>query len=314
MQWNIPWDMWNISLTDPIQRNIVLLLVFIVPLFLYLIISRILNKIFKKTPDDPLFPEKEKGKNNILLTLLKIPLRLALMVVVIVAMIEIPARFLSNNEDKKVAKEQAIMAEYEASNDINLNKETRRRILTQAYLRKEYKLDCLYEEDANNLGRTLFKCLLVFVLFIAGGADCVISVYSFYRWKKKISFLSIFGTILLIPIIVIGFKIIDDCNQVGDRPNPETAKVSAIVVTVTGRREDVHHDEDNGDTSKYFIYVDYGDGKGPVTREVGQFTYDTADVTPDTYYMGRAEENGKIYDFHLYPRTEYELEKVDKQD
>ncbi|MBP5670178.1 MAG: hypothetical protein J6X14_07725, partial [Lachnospiraceae bacterium] len=233
-----------------------------------------------------MFPEKEKGKKNILLTLLKIPVRLALMVVVIVAMIEIPARFLSNIEDKKVAKEQAIMAEYEASNDINLNKETRRRILTQAYLRKEYKLDCLYEEDGNNLGRILFKCLLVFVLFIAGGADCVISVYSFYRWKKKISFLSIFGTILLIPIIVIGFKIIDDCNQVSDRPNPETAKLSAIVVTVTGRREDVHHDEDNGDTSTYFIYIDYGDGKGPVTREVGQFTYDTADVTPDTYYMG----------------------------
>ena len=156
MQWNIPWDMWNISLTDPIQRNIVLLLVFIVPLFLYLIISRILNKIFKKTPDDPLFPEKEKGKKNILLNLLKIPIRLALMVVVIVAMIEIPARFLSNNEDKKVAKEQAIMAEYEASNDINLNKETRRRILTQAYLRKEYKLDCLYEEDGKYLGRILF--------------------------------------------------------------------------------------------------------------------------------------------------------------
>ena len=155
--------------------------------------------------------------------------------------------------------------------------------------------------------------MLVFVLFIAGGADCVISVYSFYRWKKKISFLSIFGTILLVPVIVIGFKIIDDCNQVSDRPNPETAKLSAIVVTVTGRREDVHHDED-GDSSKYFIYVDYGDGKGPVTREVSQFMYDTADVTPDTYYMGRAEENGKIYDFYLYPRTEYELEKVDKQD
>lgn len=63
-----------------------------------------------------------------------------------------------------------------------------------------------------------------------------------------------------------------------------------------------------GDTSKYYITIDYGDGNGPVTRKVDYSFYYVAE-DPGTYLMGQAVERGNRFDFKLYSMKEYEEEK-----
>ena len=57
----------------------------------------------------------------------------------------------------------------------------------------------------------------------------------------------------------------------------------------------------------YYISIDYGDGKGPVSKETSYGIYYTAEM-PGAYLMGQVDDNGNRIDFELYPTSEYEKE------
>lgn len=285
---------------EGIKRLITCMLVIIVPLIIYGgIISKILMKSFSKTPDSPAFTEKPE--NGIALKNLTKLADVVLFIVLVLCSINLVTQNLGGNSEDR---QQAIIAEYDALNEDNIDPETGKTILTQAFLMKEYKLYYAEDQEWVNIRLMIYKVMLIFSFFFTGG-ECIKYAILFGRQKKKLNLLSIIAVILLIPITIIGLKIDEKAFEPLRIPAPENAKISAIDVTVTERHIDTHHDEENGDSEDYFITVDYGDGNAPVTRKVSLTMYDIA-KGGDHFLMGQAGENGKTVDFELFPSDKYE--------
>ncbi|MCR5057319.1 MAG: hypothetical protein K6A81_01695, partial [Clostridiales bacterium] len=263
------------------------------------IIIKILKKSFDKTPDAPSFTEKP-GSAIALKNLTKLA-DVVFFIVLIVISINIVTANLGGNSE---TRQQEIIAEYDALKEDNVNPETGKTILTQAFLMKEYKLYFAEDQERVNFWLMICKVMLIFSLFFTGG-ECITHAILFARQKKKLSLLSIIAAILLVPITIIGLKIDEKAFEPFRIPVPENAKISAIEVTVTERHINTHHDEENGDSEDYFITVDYGDGNAPVTRKVSITMYDIA-KGGDHFLMGQAGENGKTVDFELFPLDKYE--------
>ena len=251
------------------------------------IIIKILKKSFDKTPDAPSFTEKP-GSAIALKNLTKLA-DVVFFIVLIVISINIVTANLGGNSE---ARQQEIIAEYDALKEDNVNPETGKTILTQAFLMKEYKLYFAEDQERVNFWLMICEVMLIFSLFFTGG-ECITHAILFARQKKKLSLLSIIAAILLVPITIIGLKIDEKAFEPFRIPLPENAKISAIEVTESGYSED------------YYITVDYGDGSAPVTRRVSLTMYDIA-KGGDHFLMGQAGENGKTVDFELFPLDKYE--------
>lgn len=158
------------------------------------------------------------------------------------------------------------------------------------------------ETAAANVPKVIFITLLI----TAGGLSCIEYMIEFVLQKKKIHIPSILAVLLLIPTIMFVFSAIDKDSGPKPLPDPDMARVFVSTVTVTSRRT-VEHRGDDSEWYSYYVTVDYGDGKGPVSIEVDGYMYDTAEE-PGTYLMGRAEEDGLICDFQIYSPEEYEEE------
>ena len=287
---------------EGIKRLVTCILVIIVPLLFYgNIIIRILKHSFNKTPDSPTFTEKPE--NGIALKNLTKLADVVLFIVLVLCSIYIVTQNLGGNSEARL---QEIVAEYDALKEDNVNPETGKTILTQAFLMKEYKLYFAEDQERVNLWLMICEVMLIFSLFFSGG-ECITHAILFARQKKKLSLLSIIAAILLIPITIIGLKIDEKAFEPFRIPLPENAKITAIDVTVTKRYIDTHHDEENGYSEDYFITVDYGDGNAPVTREVSITMYDIAESNGH-FLMGQAAENDKKVDFGLFPLDKYEKE------
>lgn len=285
---------------EGIKRLITCMLVIIVPLIIYgSIISKILMKSFDKTPDAPSFTEKP-GNAIALKNLTKLA-DVVLFIVLVLCSINIVTQNLGGNSEDR---QQAIIAEYDALNEDNVDPETGKTILTQAFLMKEYKLYYAEDQEWVNMRLMIYKVMLIFSFFFTGG-ECIKYAILFGRQKKKLNLLSIIAAILLIPITIIGLKIDEKAFEPLRIPAPENAKITAIDVTVTERHIDTHHDDESGDSEDYYITVDYGDGSAPVTRRVSLTMYDIA-KGGDHFLMGQAGENGKTVDFELFPSDKYE--------
>jgi hypothetical protein len=285
-----------------IKRLIICMLVIIVPLIIYgNIINRILKTSFNKTPDSPAFAEKPESAIT-LKNLTKL-VDVVIFIILILCSIFIVTRYLGGNSE---AHQQEIIAEYEALNENNVNPETGKTILTQAFLMKEYKLYYAEDQEHINLWLMIFEVMFIFSFFFTG-AECIRYAILFGRQKKKLNLLSIIAAVILVPITVIGFKIIEKAYEPLRKPAPENAMVLAVDVTITERYINTHHDEDNGDSEDYFITVDYGDGNAPITREVAYDMYDTAG-DGGRFLMGQVLGDGNKYDFKLFPVKEYEKE------
>jgi hypothetical protein len=256
-------------------------------------------KTFSKTPDSPAFTEKPE--NSISLKNLTKLADVVLFIVLVLCSINIVTQNLGGNSEDR---QQAIIAEYDALNEDNVDPETGKTILTQAFLMKEYKLYFAEDQERVNLWLMICEVMLIFSLFFTGG-ECITHAILFARQKKKLSLLSIIAAILLVPITIIGLKIDEKAFEPFRIPVPENAKISAIDVTVTKRYIDTHHDDENGYSEDYYITVDYGDGSAPVTRRVSLTMYDIA-KGGDHFLMGQAGENGKTVDFELFPLDKYE--------
>ena len=286
-----------------IKRLITCVLVIIVPLFIYGgIISRILKKSFYKTPDSPSFTEKPES--GIALKNLTKLADAVLFIVLILCSVSIVTQNLGgNSEDRR----QEIVAEYDALNEDNVNPETGKTILTQAFLMKEYKLYFAEDQEWVNIRLMIYEVAFILSFYFTGG-ECISYAILFSRQKKKLNLLSILAAFLLVPIAIIGLKIDEKAFEPLRIPIPENARVSAIEVTVTERHINTRHDDETGDSERYFITVDYGDGNAPVTREVSLTMFDIA-KEDGRFLMGQAGENGNKVDFELFPLDEYEKEK-----
>lgn len=285
-----------------IKRLITCVLVIIVPLFIYSgIISKILKKSFNKTPDAPSFTEKPES--GITLKNLTKLADVVLFIVLILLSINIVTQNFGGNSEARL---QEIVAEYNALNEDNVNPETGKTILTQAFLMKEYKLYFAEDQEWVNLWLMICEVMLILSLFFTGG-ECIRYAILFARQKKKLSLLSIIASLFLVPITIIGLKIDEKAFEPLRIPIPENARVSAIDVTVTERHINTYHDDEAGDSERYFITVDYGDGNAPVTREVSLTMFDIAEED-GRFLMGQAGGNGKKVDFELFPLDKYEKE------
>ena len=286
-----------------IKLLITCMLVIIVPLIIYGgIINKILKKSFDKTPDSPSF--KEKPGNSIALKNLTKLADVVLFIVLIVISVNIITENLGGNSE---ARQQEIIAEYDALKEDNINPETGKTILTQAFLMKEYKLYFAEDQERVNFWLIFCEVMLIFSFFFTGG-ECITYAILFGRQKKKLNLLSIIAAVLLVPIIITGLKIDEKAFEPFRIPLPENAKITAIDVTVTKRYIDTHYDDENGYSEDYYITVDYGDGSAPVTREVSITMYNIA-KDGDRFIMGQAGDNGKKVDFELFPLDKYEKEK-----
>ena len=250
------------------------------------IIIKILKKSFDKTPDAPSFTEKP-GSAIALKNLTKLA-DVVFFIVLIVISINIVTANLGGNSE---ARQQEIIAEYDALKEDNFNPETGKTILTQAFLMKEYKLYFAEDQERVNFWLMICEVMLIFSLFFTGG-ECITHAILFARQKKKLSLLSIIAAILLVPITIIGLKIDEKAFE-------------PFRIPVTKRYIDTHYDDENGYSEDYYITVDYGDGSAPVTRRVSLTMYDIA-KGGDHFLMGQAGENGKTVDFELFPLDKYE--------
>ena len=299
--------MKEIVMTEEVKSKLMFFLSFLIPIFLYVYIGKILGKSFNKAPDNPLFPEKKK--KNPLVRVLKFLVIIAIAIVLITARNRVSLNVILNVLEDNEAREEAIIAEYEALHEDNVDPENGKLILTQAYLRKEYKMYAANKVGWANFSTTLYKVIFISLLITAGGLSCIEYAIEFVLQKKKISILSILASLLLIPTIIFTFKAIDKDSGPGVLPDPENAKVFVSTVMISSRREVEHYDQDSDSSSyKYYITIDYGDGNGPVSQKVDFSMYDTAEK-PGTYLMGQAEENGNKCDFELFSLEEYEEDR-----
>ena len=295
-------------MTEAIRNNITYYLIFFVPIVMYLSFSKALGKAFAKLPDDPSYTEKSGKQPNFFVRILKRLGGIALVVVLAFGIASFKRDSISKAFEDGDTRREAIVAEYEALHEENVDAQNGKTILTEAFLQKEYKLYASSEQSGSDFATTIYKFLFISILFTIGGASCIDYVIGFYRIKKKINFLSIFATVLLVPTIILGFRAIDDLFGTSKMPDPENATVSVIPVTVSSRYEDVIHDDENGDTYKYYITIDYGDGNGPVKKKVSYGFYYNAE-NPGVYLLGLAKEGDKEEEFELYSSEEYEPEK-----
>jgi len=288
---------------EELRENLILILVVFVPILAYLIISRVLGKSFKKTPDNPLFPENSCG--SIVIRIIK-RAPITLIVVVLAYVIAAHNRdWIAKGFNDNDARREAIFAEYDELNEDNVDPESGKRILTQAYLRRDYKLYVSSEQSGSDFASTIYEMVFISAVFIAGGWSCIAYIIGFLLYKKKVSILSIGATLLLIPTIIAGVRIIEDNFGTVSLPNPDNAVISAVPVTISSRRDVLHRgDEETSDSYSYYITIDYGDGNGPISKEVDYSMYNTAEE-PGIYYMGQAEENGSVCEFELYSPMEY---------
>lgn len=151
-----------------IKRLITCMLVIIVPLIIYGgIISKILKKSFSKTPDSPSFTEKPGS--GITLKNLTILADVVLFIVLVLCSIHIVTQNLGGNSE---ARQQEIIAEYDVLNEDNVNPETGKTILTQAFLMKEYKLYFVENQERVNFWLMICEVIIIFSLFFTGG-ECI---------------------------------------------------------------------------------------------------------------------------------------------
>ena len=287
---------------EQLKLNVIYFLLFCIPVIAYWVITKILLKSFRKTPDDPLFSEEKGGKT---IRVLKKVVSAVLIIAVVACGASVLYKLFAGGDFD--AQQQAIIDEYEALNEDNVNPQTGKTILTQAFLEKEYKLYALNDNWDTGYQSILYKAVFAGLLLVAGGVSCVDYVISFYIQKKKVNILSIVASVLLIPVIVIAFSIIDDKFGPNRLPDPDTAKIYTSTVTIKSLREKTTHDEETGDHSSYYVTIDYGDGKDPVSKKIPLSVYDSLE-SDHTYFLGQAEEKGKKCEFNFYSPEEFEEE------
>lgn len=290
---------------EGMNTSILFILVFGIPIFGYIFIGKILAKSFNNTPDAPSY--LEKSPPNFFVRFLKSILRIAIVIAVAVVIPHLQIGVFSDLMRFDNPEEQKIIDEYEELKENNIDPENGKTILTPAFLLKDYKIYYLGEQRGSDFATKMSKGIFIVLLITAGGTSGISYLFLFYKQKKKISILSILATLLLIPTITIAFRIIDNDIWGVKVPAPESAKISVVDVTINSRSEEVVHNEESSDSYYYYISIDYGDGKGPVSKETSYGIYYTAEM-PGAYLMGQVDDNGNRIDFILYPTSEYEKE------
>ena len=207
-------------------------------------------------------------------------------------------------EAKQEAKIQQIEDDYDELGEDNTDEATGKTILTQEFLKKEYKI--FYVETEKEDGWMLK--FGVIGLFLICGYGILITAQNFFvsLFKRSRSIVKAI-IFLLIPaaLLIGGVYALQKVNTRFMPPTPE--EVGSIeAYAVTASTDSYEHETDDGTEVEYYVYIDFGDGNGTVTyrkRNI-RHLYRTIDE-PGQYYLARAKTNEKDCDFMCFSADKY---------
>jgi len=211
---------------------------------------------------------------------------------------------------KKTEKmRQNIEAEYQELHDDNFDEETGKKILTEEFLKKEYRL---YYVDAKESSKTFVTITTLMILgFIAVYlVTAVVTMLIDLSRGRNPRISSLVIPIILIPVIFVGMHYLRKFLDRKLPPAPETVSFKAYpykIVNVKTHTETRHNDDGPDDTitTYYLVYEHEGQEK---TRKVDARIH-SAFKNAGMYYLYQAEGEDKRIDFMIYPMSEYEEQK-----
>lgn len=218
-------------------------------------------------------------------------------------------KVIRDSGEKTEKMRQEIEAEYEALHEDNFDEETGKKILTQEFLKKEYRS---YYVGAKESSKTFITIITLMILAFVGMylvVSVIVMLVDLSRGRKtKIS--SIVIPIVLIPVIIIGMHYFQKLINRKLPPDPDSVTFKAYpykIVNVKTHTETRHNDDGPDDTitTYYLVYEHEGKEKN---RKVDARIH-SAFKNPGMYYLFQAEGEGQLIDFMIYPMSEYEEQK-----
>lgn len=207
-------------------------------------------------------------------------------------------------EAKQEAKIQQIEDDYEALDEDNIDEATGKKILTQEFLKKEYKIFYM-ETEVEDGWMYKIGIIALFLIFGFGIFKTVHffigSLYKKYRSTVKPIIFLVIQVVLLIGCIY-AFQWF---NSIDMPPAPD--KVGSIeVYAVTASKDSYEHETEDGTEVEYYVYIDFGDGNGTVTYRKKKLRHLYRTIgEPGRYYLARAKAPGKICDFMCFADDRY---------
>lgn len=218
--------------------------------------------------------------------------------------------FGNKSKDKNAKKEaqiESIEADYKALNEDNTDPETGKKILTEKFLKKEYEVFCVktYSRSSGDVNLATVGLYLI----VGFGALIVVPycIGAFYKKYRSIRTAIIYLAILT--VVLFGGKYALKATHVSYRiPDPKK-DVSFEVFEVTAQRYSSEYEDSDGDThNSISVSIDFGEGKVWYKGDKASYLYTTIG-DPGTYYLARAEQNGKTCDFKCFAVDKYVSEE-----
>ena len=204
---------------------------------------------------------------------------------------------------------QDIEAEYQELHDDNFDEETGKKILTEEFLKKEYRLYYVGEKESSKTFVTIVTLMILGFIAVYLVASVVTMLIDRSRGRDtKIS--SLVVSIILIPVILVGMHYFQKLINRKLPPEPDAVAFKAYpyhFVNEKTHTETKHNDDGPDDTitTYYLVYEHEGEEK---SRKVSSRIH-SAYKSPGMYYLYQAEGDGRQIDFMIYPMSEYEEKK-----
>jgi hypothetical protein len=217
-------------------------------------------------------------------------------------------RFIVNKMNDRDAKQEAkieqIEADYEDLHEDNFDETTGKTILTQEFLKKEYRI--FHEEIQQETG--FMMKIGIIGLFLIIGCAIIFAVQNIIGtlYKKDRSMVKSL-IFLLIPTALLVAGIITSKMAYSYEMPLSPKKVETIeVYAVTARKYEYEHETEDSTDIEHYVYIDFGDGNGEVryTKKNLNHLFRTIDE-PGRYYLARAVANGKTCDFMCFAEDKY---------
>ncbi len=216
------------------------------------------------------------------------------------------AKVLQDAGEKTEKLRQDIETEYQELHDDNFDEETGKKILTEEFLKKEYRLYYVGAKETKDTFVTIVALMILGFLAVYLVASVVTMLIDRSRGRDtKIS--SLVVPIILIPVILVGMHYFQKLVNRNLPPDPDTVTLKAFpykIVNVKTHTETKHNDDGPDETITTYNLVYEHEGKEKTRKVDGRIH--SAFKSPGMYYLYQAEGEGKLIDFMIYPMSEYE--------
>ncbi len=204
---------------------------------------------------------------------------------------------------------QDIETEYQELHDDNYDEETGKKILTEEFLKKEYRLYYVGEKESSKTFVTIVTLMILGFIAVYMTSAVVTMLIDISRGRKP-KIISLVVSIILIPVILVGMHYFQKLINRKLPPEPDAVAFKAYpyhFVNEKTHTETKHNDDGPDDTitTYYLVYEHEGEEK---SRKVSSRIH-SAYKSPGMYYLYQAEGDGRQIDFMIYPMSEYEEKK-----